>query len=206
MKAASGCPVGFFSGCRFQDNEDYSTKTFYGVFPSDGRRMSSFVAGKFNRNLNLCYCVKRYDDKYFYKWPAGRYCIGKKTRCPSGFREGEIIWDDEDVFNDNSLTGFLPDGTYNHNTHIKYCCRNDGNPNHAILLPTEKPFILYKFQSRACQKVSGMSIRHLFIRTDSERFSNDNSCKGAHPYTFNTCQTRKTLITACYYYPTKQID
>ena len=53
----------------------------------------------------------------------------------TGFREGEIFWDDEDDGNLNSVTGVLPDGVYNQDTKIKFCCRNDGDYRTAISLP-----------------------------------------------------------------------
>jgi CUB/sushi domain-containing protein len=40
-----------------------------------------------------------------------------------GFSSGYVYWDDEDLNNDNSRGGALPDGTYDKNTRIYYCCR-----------------------------------------------------------------------------------
>jgi len=50
------------------------------------------------------------------------------------------------------LTGSLPDGVYNRNTRIYFCCRADGPASLAILLPTAVPFYLLKYGEH-CQKV-----------------------------------------------------
>ena len=38
---------------------------------------------------------------------------------------GHLHWDDEDNSNANKRSGVLPDGNYNCNTDIHFCCRND---------------------------------------------------------------------------------
>jgi len=48
--------------------------------------------------------------------------------------------------------GTLPDGVYNRNTKIFFCCRSDGPADLPIILPTAVPFYLLKFDDR-CQKV-----------------------------------------------------
>lgn len=40
-----------------------------------------------------------------------------------GFNSGYITWDDEDINNHNEYGGLLPDGVYDSNTKIYYCCR-----------------------------------------------------------------------------------
>jgi len=46
----------------------------------------------------------------------------------------------------------LPDGTYNKNTKVEYCCRNDGSAERPIKLPSSAPFYLYKLGD-VCQEV-----------------------------------------------------
>jgi len=48
--------------------------------------------------------------------------------------------------------GKLPDGVYNRNTKIFFCCRRDGSADLPIVLPTSVPFYLLKFGD-SCQKV-----------------------------------------------------
>ena len=51
------------------------------------------------------------------------YCITRGLFYVSGFTQGYITWDDEDIGNRNDHGGALPDGTYDSNTRIYYCCR-----------------------------------------------------------------------------------
>jgi len=53
--------------------------------------------------------------------------------------------------------GTLPDGVYNRNTRIYFCCRNDGSADLPVLLPTAAPFYLLKFGDQ-CQKVCAGSL------------------------------------------------
>jgi len=48
--------------------------------------------------------------------------------------------------------GVLPDGSYNKNTKVEYCCRNDGSAERPIQLPSSAPFYLYKMDD-ICQEV-----------------------------------------------------
>ena len=48
--------------------------------------------------------------------------------------------------------GVLPDGVYNRNTKIFFCCRSDRHASYPIVLPTRAPFYLLKF-GRQCQTV-----------------------------------------------------
>lgn len=69
-----------------------------------------------------------------------------------GLHKGRIQWDDEDDDNENKKEGVLPDGKYDRNTHIEFCCRTDGYAAVPIYLPTDKPFILFSNAQR-CQEV-----------------------------------------------------
>ncbi|KAK3774402.1 hypothetical protein RRG08_012797 [Elysia crispata] len=59
-----------------------------------------------------------------------------------GFLKGWLYWNDEDMSNANDHGGYLPDGVYNENTKVEYCCRNDSLPTIPISLPTESQFYL----------------------------------------------------------------
>ena len=184
-----GCPPGWRTGWRYQDNEDNRN------INSKSRGINSRMRVVINRNLKMYYCVKTYNGPRYPSWPRGTYCIAKKGRCPRGFRVGSVFWDDEDNRNRNSRYGTLPTGIYNRNTKIYYCCRSDGSYNTYIRLPTTRPFYLYRYGSR-CQRVSGMRIYNDFIRTDDEDNRNINSCAGAHPA--GSCG-RNIRINFCYY-------
>ena len=91
----------------------------------------------------------------FHRWPDGKYCIYKKGHsCPSGLEEGFVIWDDENKDNKNSKVGDLPEGLYNEDTKIFFCCSTSGSANREIVLPNKSPFLLFAYESILCQKAS----------------------------------------------------
>ena len=90
-----------------------------------------------------------------FSWPHGKYCVYKKgSSCPSGLREGFVYWDDENIDNKNDFNGDMPEGVYTDKTDISFCCSTTGKAESEIVLPTEKPFYLFPYESTACQKVS----------------------------------------------------
>ena len=94
---------------------------------------------------------------------------------------GSIKWDDQNDGNDNDIRNPIPDGEFNGNTKIEFCCRSDGNHNDPILLPPTQPFALYRYNGR-CQKVLGMNDPiALLMHFDDEDTNNDNRCYGNRP-------------------------
>ena len=91
--------------------------------------------------------------------------------------------------------GTLPDSSYGRNTEIQYCCRNDGRHNRLMVLPTRRPFILYRYGGR-CQRVRGMRTDELYIKWEDENIRNRDNCKGDHPDA--TCRGNQ-LLRFCYY-------
>ena len=72
---------------------------------------------------------------------TGKYCIYKKyPGCPEGLTSGELFWDDQDGYQINDDGGVLPEGRYNHDTTINFCCRTDGDRDDPVLLPVKSPF------------------------------------------------------------------
>lgn len=96
---------------------------------------------------------------------SGKYCIYKKHDCPGGFESGSITWDDnvplihipgvigDDNEDEQTYEEPVPDGSYDRNTEIKFCCRWDGFTQEAISLPSSSPFFLLRY-SDECQKVA----------------------------------------------------
>ncbi|XP_078671354.1 uncharacterized protein LOC144911304 isoform X1 [Branchiostoma floridae x Branchiostoma belcheri] len=173
----TGCPVAanvtWETGSRFQDTAGYNEWSDGLHFPADSFQ-SSTVRQEF--------CMKTSTDGGSGEWPAGSYCIFKKGACPDDFHEGHIIWDDVDVFNDNELSGAVPDGVYDANTEIHYCCREDGSYRTPIRLPIMAPFYLFRHQQE-CQMVEGITspVDEWFWFDDDDWF-NHNGLGGAHPY------------------------
>lgn len=148
-KTTSGCPYGWSTGSRFQDNENSINTNC----ASSGIETRMDVA--IDQDLLMNYCVKVHNGAYNSSgsWPQGRYCIARKGGyCPSGFSSGSVYWDDENSYNANNYTGVLPDGIYNRNTTIYFCCRSDGYYWTPISLPTAVPFYLYRY-GLSCQEV-----------------------------------------------------
>ena len=136
-------------------------------------------------NIELRFCMHEIDDiesgSETTEWPAGDYCILKKLSCPPGFESGSIFWDDAND-NQNKVGGALPDGKYNYNTRIYFCCRRDGYPYNPIYLPIDKDFVLLKAGS-LCQEVYGMKgpFPHTLHWNDDDN-GNLDSQSGASPY------------------------
>ena len=132
---------------------------------------------------------------------SGQFCIYKKGDCPKQLSEGFIYWDDEDSNNRNSIEGTLPDGIYNHDTKIFFCCRTDGNKSDPIILPVSKPFYLLAYGSSECQQVKGALVTEEFIQYDTEDdSSNKDAWGGTHPNVSHEVPGSSTLvITYCYY-------
>ncbi|CAG2254798.1 unnamed protein product [Mytilus edulis] len=195
VKPNSGCPPGWAEGWRHQDNEDSDNKNAL----SSGHHFS----GSFGRNTRTNYCSKIKEEKVtdwttwkIVQWPKGTYCILRKGgKCPKGFANGHVHWDDEDSNNENAFGGTLPDGEYGRNTLIQYCCRTDGSSNTPIELPTSKPFYLVR-KSSACQRVKGMNVRGEYIKTDDEDKDNKNSWSGNYP---SIATGRNIIVYYCYY-------
>lgn len=115
-------------------------------------------------------------------WPKGSYCIRKKTKCPVGFTDHSVFWDDEDFTSKSSIEGTVPDGVYNRNTLIYYCCRSDAHPTNAIYLPTRMAFYLIRNHQDGCQKVDGMKVTEDILLINSGMASTQPKNEGEGPY------------------------
>ena len=183
-----GCPRGWSSGWRYQDTEDSDNK-------NRKSRWISKMRVSVGRDIRFYYCVKTFRGNSGIHWPKGTYCIAKKGGCPGGFRHGGIKWDDEDSRNKNRRWGVLPDGVYNKDTVVNYCCRSDANHYTPMSLPTTRPFILYRYGGR-CQNVRGMRQYPIWIKWDDEDSRNKDRCWRGHPD--STCR-KDQVLQMCYY-------
>ncbi|XP_072180200.1 uncharacterized protein [Diadema setosum] len=193
-----GCPTSHFywqTGSRYQDTENYLPNNYW----SD----PCHLQGPYYRvsvEQNFCSKTNAAEDEYNWAWPAGEYCVFKKgNECPDGFQEGWVQWDDSDVLNSNQLTGQVPEGVYDRDTLIYFCCREDGFASNPITLPTDDRFFLFK-KSQQCQEVSGMRVSEEWFRWDGEddRIVFRDYLGGSTPY--NTGEDSDHLIHYCYYY------
>ena len=122
----------------------------------------------------------------FFVMP-GFYCIykAKGSLCPRGMTKGFVLWDDETLRNVNSHSGTLPDGEYNSNTKIKYCCQNMGKWFNPIDLPIRNPFYLLPHNSSTlpqCQLVKWTKTWLEYIDYDTEDIKSVDTFSGDHVF------------------------
>ena len=97
----------------------------------------------------------------------------------------------------NKYGGQIPDGSYDGNTVIYYCCRKDGYETNPIILPTDSPFVLLKSNTHLCQDVRGMKVRSEWFQWDSEDFLPSNGVGGFPP---SSKVDKNVKLYYCYYY------
>jgi hypothetical protein len=96
---------------------------------------------------------------------------------------GWVYWDDENNDNVNRKIGFLPNGVYNQDTKIYYCCQTDGNWYDSIELPVSQPFYLLTSSSTdtpECQMVKWAFSYLEYIVFDTEDSNNKDDQGGEH--------------------------
>ncbi|XP_071095969.1 uncharacterized protein [Haliotis cracherodii] len=197
MQPKTGCPTGGASwaeGWNYEDLENTLTLNH----ASSGIHLRGSFPDKGNFKYYFCMKGKPKVSDWDMDWPSGDYCILKYGNCPSGFKDGYIQLDDNDVPNINKHGGTLPDGSFGKNTRIDFCCRDDALPTNPMYLPTEKPFFLFLY-NRECQKVQGMTLTQEYLIYDTEDTSTRDHYGGAHPGIFHT--GRKPGVHFCYYSP-----
>ncbi|KAL4224310.1 hypothetical protein ACF0H5_017765 [Mactra antiquata] len=198
MKAAQGCPAGhthWSGGWRKFDTEDTDSHNYFSP------NVNSYLSGSFHSNnivTDFCGKIQRTSSSYDQQWPKGSYCILKYGPCPTGFWPGFIYWDNEDSDTSNGHGGSVPDGDYDANTKIYFCCRNDASPHESIFLPTDRPFVLSRY-SNTCQAVHGMKLTNVFVRWDDEDTLNSSGSGGMHPS--DTGGPDNHLLHFCHYAP-----
>ena len=106
---------------------------------------------------------------------------------------GNVKWDDEDFWNLNQRGGEIPDGVYNKNTRIYYCCQKDGLKTIPISLPTSYPFFLMAYGSSQCQQVKWALASKEWLTIHAE---DDTETSGRYPYGVTG---DKSTIHYCYY-------
>lgn len=199
-KPVDGCPKadGFEwkTGYRFHDTEDDGTENQH----SD----SFHLAGEFSdEGIKHEFCIKT-DDTGGGRWPDGKYCIYKKgSRCPTGLDEGFVIWDDENKDNKNSKYGDLPEGLFNEDSKIFFCCSTTGSASKEITLPNKAPFLLFAYESYLCQKVKGMRVETEFVKFDDEDRGNIDYEGGEFPFGIHRAD-KDHMFFLCYYTPEGQ--
>ena len=181
--ADQACNPGWLTSCRYRDTENTGPSNTW----TDN--IQSYIQGEFLKSsIKLCYCTKAQDDSSIFRWSKGTYCIAQKGgTCPDpAFSQGYMYWDDENEGNSNYVENAdgLPDGSYDENTRINYCCRNDGSSSDTIVLPSERDFVLLS-PVEECQQVEAMSVKMLEINYDDEDDDNKNNCSPEFTHPLN---------------------
>ena len=113
-------PSGFSDGV---DNNTQLNESQVDSFVADNGYLTSSSSLNWNRLYNVPGGFSDGVDNDTI-WPSGSYCILRRgSTCPSGFSNGWRKWDDEDIANHNAQSGVLPDGSYDSNTEIRFCCK-----------------------------------------------------------------------------------
>lgn len=194
--STAGCPIGLSS-------DGYILQDTYNFFRVNS--WSNGIAKRLQVSVHSDYIITQYcvkssvmNDDDTNPWPTGSYCIGRRDEeCPDGFNEGFIKWDDKNINNRNQHYGELPDGEYGRNTKVFYCCRSDGPSTKPVKLPTDMPFVLYRYGGK-CQQVEGMRVQQDYIQWINEGIIwNSDSSGGRHPDNDGGNMNHK--IFYCYY-------
>ena len=194
----SNCPgangFSWLRGNIYQDLEDGGNRTT----TSPQSHLQAFVSN----DVMQFFCMKTdmTSDTNRKPWPKGQYCIYQKgSSCPAGLLSGSVLWDDEngpvDEKNRNSHSGAIPEGVYNMDTKIFFCCSTSGNYTNPIELPTGKPFYLMAYRPH-CQEVLNTVHTMEYIVYDTEDTNNHN--KQVFPYPFGA-EFLNPRISYCYY-------
>ncbi|XP_072048398.1 uncharacterized protein [Amphiura filiformis] len=196
LMPTDGCPstsIYFYTGQRKFDTEDSD--------PNNNWSSPCHLGGWYGKNnMELQFCIKTVLDVNENAWPAGEYCIFRfGGSCPYGMSEGRVGWDDEDSDNENSHGGTLPDGVYDSNTHIDFCCQTSGSASASINLPTNDNFMLFQYNQYQCQEVDGMRATSEWFRWDTEDRNNEDYDTGSHPYKGVEDDNDDIKLHFCYY-------
>ncbi|XP_002160429.2 uncharacterized protein LOC100210996 [Hydra vulgaris] len=197
-RPVSGCPQFWKEGLRYHDTEDNNSNNKHSV--------SLHLSGTVNEHgVRQEFCLKEESlfEEVDTKWPDGQYCIYKYGEsCPKDFTEGWVFWDDEnqeDLDGGNTVKGFTPEGVYELDTLIYYCCIDKGNKNIPIELPLDLPFFLIAYKSKECQAVLGTTPVLEYIEWDDEDQGNTNAhSETASPFGVSE-NKMNTKIYYCYY-------
>ena len=201
-----GLPMAATSLCPSSVNFTWATGSRYQDTVGANQRSTNFhlATSVKNNSVEQRFCVKDVDadSVSLPSWPDGRYCVYKKgASCPFGLSEGWVFWDDKNEANKNTVQGTLPDGMYNEDTKIYFCCQTVGSVFDTIYLPVDKPFYLIAFKSYfspnpACQEVHGAVATVDYVKFGVENSSSPNM-GGVFPYGADA--KPEPYIYYCYY-------
>ena len=96
------------------------------------------------------------------------------------------------------VAGYTPEGVYELDTLMYFCCNTKGNKSLPIDLPLDKPFYLLAYNSKKCQSVNGAIGSIEYIKWDDEDRGNTNAHSAVIPYGVSL-DPWDTTMYFCYY-------
>lgn len=135
---------------------------------------------------NCYWCLRKYTKKYDYNLSSS---------------VGWVFWDDENIEEldgGNMVQGVVPEGVYEKDTLIYFCCNNKGIKSKPIELPLNNQFYLLAYRSAECQQVKGAKVTSEFVQWDDEDRGNTNAHSKFVPYGVEL-DSWNTRIFYCYY-------
>ncbi|XP_050396408.2 uncharacterized protein LOC126814967 isoform X2 [Patella vulgata] len=202
LMAKEGCPHHLFQTGRLTHRGEGDNSVGHGG--------PQGLAGDFSTNsFTYRFCTSDNQYKHGGDWPKGNYCILRRGgTCPLGFISGggHIQFGDTDwnPAYGSRYYGTLPDGVYDDNTKLEFCCREDGAIIEPIDLPAVAPLVLFLYKQNifdppSCQAVKGMQYRQEHITFDNED-GGIFEISGTTPYTVTNANERISMYY-CVYQP-----
>ncbi|GFO31145.1 metalloendopeptidase [Plakobranchus ocellatus] len=189
----SGCPDDSFAlGSRTQYND------------GGNKNSSNYALGGdiSDKQVEQQFCSKTPDGSD-WKWPGADFCVYRKGgKCPKGFDEGFVQYNDRPTSTErNAVSGELPDGVFDENTRLEFCCQNMGFSNDELYLPSRKPFVLIKHPKKECHQVRGMHFEHNDLRIVNTDDAGSAKEGGVNPVYKVEKKTNAYWTRFCHYKP-----
>ncbi|XP_050388454.1 uncharacterized protein LOC126807724 [Patella vulgata] len=191
LRPENGCPEGLKEGkVVVHSTKSYNSNLWHLGSGYDGTKTEIQV------------CTSDEDNKSEVPWEPGVYCILRKGgKCPAGFTESFIQYGETTA---PETTGAVPDGVFEQQTRLFFCCRSDGFQDLAVRLPNTVPFALVS-HSGTCQIIEGMGHQEEFFVVQNKPAATVDGfgfpTNVEHPkVTFNP-NYGTIRLAVCYYYP-----
>ncbi|XP_062589227.1 uncharacterized protein LOC134250885 isoform X2 [Saccostrea cucullata] len=157
--------------------------------------------------IQMNFCVKNRtsdrgdDNETSSEWPKGQYCIYSfSSICPQGFSNGSLTISGYQ-FTKQDIGGVIPGETgSNMSLMLQFCCREDGDTQAPIKLPSDFPFVLFQSSSaNSCQEVESMIVQRDYLYMTNE--NDEWNFKGVLPFFNKTALNESVGVAYCYYEP-----
>ncbi|KAK6169134.1 hypothetical protein SNE40_020243 [Patella caerulea] len=213
LKPQTGCPSNveeiWDEGERVHYSEGGNFYNGVNEFEMDGNHTEFVMEHRFCTHED--YLREGFMPVYHTYWEEGRYCILRfNDSCPKNFSEGYVRMADfegnitingEEMYVNGSVNGTLPDGEFlETSTLLYFCCRYDGDLETQLILPADKPFVLFMAENETeCQKVRAMEYEKEFFSFADVFEGFERELNGSLPRI--STADNNTMINLCHYKP-----